>query len=402
MRQRGDRLRRAVRNAHLWLGLGLGGLLVLLGLTGSILAFYPELDALLHPEVRAEGAGPPDWDRALATVRAAYPDKQGPWRFEVTGRPGAIPARYYDPPERSGHDFRPMMVWLSPDGVGVVRRDYWGEYAMTFIYDLHYRLLLGKTGGTVLGWLGFGLLALLLSGLWAWWPRGQSPTSWRKALRLKRGASPQRTLRDWHKLAGLSGLGFLVILTVTGIMLELQSEIRTALAAAGLPVDPDAHDHGTVAKTDGGKVVPPSQAIHAAQLALPGARLAWIETPSAIGGHYRMRMQVAGDPSPRFPHSFAWVDAGTGKVSAVQDARKAGAGSVIEGWIHPLHDGSAGGLAGRMLAAVSGLVPLFLFVSGWLRWRIRRRAGKALSALHQHHHRSGKTVGILTGISHRG
>ncbi len=371
MRQRGDRLRRAVRKAHLWLGLGLGGLFVLLGLTGSILVFYPELDALLHPEVRAEGARLPEWDRALATVRAAYPDKQGPWRFEVTGRPGAIPARYYDPPERIGNDFRPMMIWLSPDGGRVVRRDYWGEYAMTFIYDLHYRLLLGQTGGTVLGWLGFALLALLLSGLWAWWPRG----SWRKALRLKRGASAQRTLRDWHKLAGLSGLGFLVILTVTGIMLELQGETRTAIAAVGLPVDPDLQDHEALAKTGRDQVIAPSQAIHAARLALPGARLAWIETPHAMGGHYRMRMQVDGDPSPRFPHSFVWIDAASGKVSAVQDARKAGTGSVIEGWIHPLHDGSAGGLAGRLLTTVSGLIPLFLFVSGWLRWRVRRRAG---------------------------
>nr|WP_302051660.1 PepSY domain-containing protein [Sphingopyxis sp. BSNA05] len=111
--------------------------------------------------------------------------KQGPWRFEVTGKPGAIPARYYNPPERAGHDFRPMMVWLSPDGSQILRRDYWGEYAVTFIYDLHYRLLLGETGGAILGWLGFVLLALLLSGLWAWWPRG----SWRKALRLKPGAT---------------------------------------------------------------------------------------------------------------------------------------------------------------------------------------------------------------------
>lgn len=375
MRQRGDRLRRAVRKAHLWLGLGLGGVLVLLGLTGSILAFYPELDSLLHPEIRVEGAGPPDWDRALATVRAAYPDKRGPWRFEVTGKPGAIPARYYDPPERSGHAFRPMMVWLSPDGSRVLRRDYWGEYAMTFVYDLHYRLLLGHTGGAVLGWLGFALLALLLSGLWAWWPRGHSPASWRKALRMKRGASAQRTLRDWHKLSGLSGLTFLVILTITGITLELQRETRTALVALGLPVDPALHAHAASAESASSGMISLSQAIQAARLALPGARMAWIETPPASGGHFRFRMQVTGDPSHRFPHSFVWIDAATGEVSAVQDVRAAGAGSAIEAWLHPLHDGSAGGIAGRWLVAVSGLIPLFLFVTGWRRWRVRRCAG---------------------------
>ena len=39
MRQQGDRLRRAIRKLHLWLGLGLGGLLVLLGLTGSVIVY---------------------------------------------------------------------------------------------------------------------------------------------------------------------------------------------------------------------------------------------------------------------------------------------------------------------------------------------------------------------------
>lgn len=368
MRQRGDRLRRAVRRVHLWLGLTLGGLFVLLGLTGSVLVFYPELDALLHPEIRVEGSGSPDWDLALATVRAAYPDKVGPWRFEVTGKPGAIPARYYDPPERPGYAFRPMMVWLSPDGAHVLRRDYWGEYAVTFIYDLHYRLLLGELGGKVLGWLGFGLLALLLSGLWAWWPRG----SWIKALRFKRHVPPQRSLRDWHKLGGLSGLVFLLILTVTGMMLELPKESDATLNAIGLPVDHPSHVHQQPTAANNNPGILPSQAIRVAMFALPDARLAWIETPPVRGGFFKLRMQVPGDPSYRFPHSFIWVDSKSGAVNAIQDARKGGTGTTINNWVHPLHDGSAGGLPGRLIAAIVGLIPLFLFVTGWQRWRVRR------------------------------
>ena len=371
MQFRGDRLRRAVRTLHLWLGLGIGGLLVLLGLTGSVLVFYPELDALLHPAIRAEAnapvAGEPDWDRTLATVRKAYPDKQGPWRFEVTGEAGAIPARYYNPPERAGHAFRPMMVWISPDGGQVLRRDYWGEYAMTFIYDLHYRLLLGETGGTVLGWLGFVLLALLLSGLWAWWPKG----SWKKALRFKRGAHPQRSLRDWHKLTGLSGLLFLLILTVTGIMLALPEESDTALAAFGLSVDAMPHVHPVTVPS--AEPVSVAQIVRAGRAALPQARLSWIETPPAEGGHFRLRMQAPGDPSFRFPHSYVWVDSNSGEVVAVHDMRQAQAGSMVNNWLHPLHEGSAGGLAGRILVALCGLLPGVLFVTGVLRWRSRRR-----------------------------
>lgn len=368
MRLSGNRLRHAVRRLHLWLGLTLGGLFVLLGLTGSVLVFYPELDAMLHPEIRVEGRGPPDWDRALATVRAAYPDHDGPWRFEIQGKSGAIPARYYNPPERADHAFRPMMVWLAPDGSRILRRDYWGEYAMTFTYDLHYRLLLGEVAGKILGWLGFGLLALLLSGLWAWWPRG----SWVKALRFKRHAPLQRSLRDWHKLTGLWGLVLLFILTLTGIMLELPKESDTALGAIGLPIDHAPHVLHQQTTARSGQSILPSQAIHAAMTALPETRLAWIEIPQNRGEAFKLRIQVPGDPSHRFPHSFVWVDAGSGNVIAVQDARKSVAGTTVNNWIHPLHDGSAGGLLGRLLVAGCGLLPLVLFLSGLMRWYIMR------------------------------
>lgn len=366
-------LRRAVRRLHLWLGLGLGGLFALLGLTGSVLVFYPEIDSLLHPAMRAEAAAqpapPPDWDRALTTLRHAFPDKDGPWRLEATGRPGPIPARYYNPQERAGHDFRPMMAWLSADGARVIRRDYWGEYAMTFVYDLHFRLLLGEMGGKVLGWAGFGLLALLLSGLWAWWPRG----SWAKALRVKPRAAPSRALRDWHKLAGLSGLGLLILLTGTGIMLELPEESDAALGAMGLPVAVMGQSHGGHGQEPAGPLrIGPAEAARTALAALPGARLAWIETPPATGGTYRLRLQVPGDPSFRFPHSFARVDGASGRLVALDDIRAAPAGDRVNAWVHPLHDGSALGLPGRILVALCGLLPAILFCTGWRRWRLAR------------------------------
>ncbi len=354
-----------VRQVHLWLGLSLGGLFVLLGLTGSILVFYPEIDAALHPEIQVAG-GPPDWDRALASVRRAFPDKKGGWRFEVTPNPGVIPARYYDPPETKGRDFAPMMVWLAPDGSRVLRRDYWGDYAMTWIYDLHYRLLLGETGGTVLGYVGIALILLLISGLWAWWPRG----SWRKALRYKGNAAPSRKLRDIHKLSGLWGLAFLLILVVTGVMLELPKESDGVLGKVFGPVDVLATP---VSKSDHGQQVPITTANHAARVALPDARVAWIEVPGLGDGPFRIRMQQPGDPSVRFPNSFVWVDQYDGRVLAVANTAKASRASTINNWLHSLHDGSVGGLATRILTAFAGLVPLMLFVTGWLRWRISQR-----------------------------
>lgn len=360
-------MRRFVRQVHLWMGLTLGALLALLGVTGSAVVFYPEIDVLLHPELRAEATVTPDWDRALATVRAAYPDKAGPWRFEVTGTGGAIPARYYNPPETSGRDFSPMLVWLSPDGAQVLRRDYWGDTAMTFLYDLHYRLLMGKTGGVILGVAGLALLLLLVTGVIVWWPKGRL----RKALRYKAEAPPLRRLRDQHKLAGLGGLLLLLLLTGTGVMLGLPEESDQLFSAAMGP--PDALPSPTSANWKGRQITV-RDAIDAASQSLPHARLAWIEVPGPGDGAFRLRMQQPGDPSRRFPHSFVWVDQYSGKVLATYDRDKAGTLSTLNSWIHPLHDGSFAGLASRIVTVVAGLIPLFLFWTGFARWRLSRQS----------------------------
>jgi uncharacterized iron-regulated membrane protein len=358
-------IRTIIRRLHLYLGLSLGGLFVLLGLTGSVLVFYTEIDQWLHPEIQVAQRDSIDWDRAVQTVRNAFPEKDGPWRFEVTGDGGAIPARYNNPPETAGRDFAPMLVWLSPDGRRVLRTDYWGDTAMTFIYDLHYRLLIEKTGGVIVGYAGLGLFALLLSGLWAWWPKA----GWRKALRYKFGAAPIRSLRDQHKLAGLLALPMLLLLTVTGAMLALPDESDSVLAATIAPIDALPKP---VSTQSSGSQIALSVAMQRAAAALPQGRIAWVEIPGPGNGAFRVRFQVPGDPSVRFPRSFVWIDQYTGDALAVADMRQTDASTWVNNWLHPLHEGSAGGLPLRVVTAIVGPIPLILFVTGFRRWRGRR------------------------------
>ena len=99
-RSAASRARILLRRIHLWLGLSVGLLFAVLGLTGAALVFYTGIDAALHPAVRIGQAGPapglasPVWDRALASGRARWHDPAGKWTIEVTGEGGAIPARF--------------------------------------------------------------------------------------------------------------------------------------------------------------------------------------------------------------------------------------------------------------------------------------------------------------------
>ncbi|WP_242417508.1 PepSY-associated TM helix domain-containing protein [Sphingomonas panni] len=363
-------MRVALRRVHLWLGLTLGLLFAVIGLTGSALVFYVGIDEGLHPPSRSDAAAPapgwgaPVWDRALATGRAAGFDPAGKWSFEATGEGGAIPARYY-PPSAPGIRHPPrLMVWFAPDGRRIVRVTPWGGYLMSWLYELHMQLLAGEVGGQVVGWSGVAMLVLLATGMVAWWPRG----SWGKALAYKRSAVPIRRLHDLHKLTGVGAGLLLAIVTATGVILALPV-VKEALFGPA-PAPPARGQGGS------GPPVPLVRALAVARAAVPDARLVFVDAPGNANQPYRVRVQVPGDPHRRFPGSYVFVDQRSARVVAVQDMRSGGISSAINAWVRPLHDGSVGGMPVRILAVLVGIAPAMLFVTGLLRWRIRTRPAR--------------------------
>lgn len=354
-------VRQVVRRVHLWLGLGIGILFALIGLTGSALVFYTGIDAALHPQIAAD-ADVPDlrsdvWDRALATGRAWRSDAGGKWSIEVTGEGGAIPARYYPAP---GHHADRMMLWFSPDGRRIVRSEPWGGYLMSWLYQLHMQLLAGEAGMQIVGWSGVAMLVLLISGVFAWWPRG----SWRKAVAFKRDAAPIRRLRDLHKLFGLWSAVILLIVTATGVLLALPN-VTTGLFA---PMPVPAPRSSGPARTS---VV---AAFDTAQRTFPDGRIVFVDVPNRSDQPIRVRLQLPGDPHPRFPGSYVFIDQKSGRVLAIHDVRHSGTGTAIVAWIRTLHDGTIGGLSTRIIAVLAGLTPTILFVTGLLHWRARHRS----------------------------
>lgn len=362
-RSTSSRVRILLRHVHVWLGLSVGLLFAVLGLTGSALVFYTGIDAALHPEIQTGRSDPvpdgtsPVWDRALATGRARWNDPGGKWTIEVTGEGGVIPARYYPAP---GHHGDREMVWFSPDGKRILRAEPWGGYLMSWLYQLHMQLLAGDVGSQIVGWTGVAMLLLLVSGMLVWWPRG----SWRKALAFKRNAVPIRRLRDIHKLSGLASMALLFILAASGVLLALPVVTQFLLAPSAVPAP-----RSTAAGAGRMTMV---QAFASARRALPDGHIVFVDMPNAQEAPIRVRLKVPGDPHGRFPGSYVFIDQVSGQVLAVHDVRRGNIGTALVSWIRTLHDGTVGGMATRLLAVVLGFVPILLFATGILHW-LRRR-----------------------------
>lgn len=365
--------RKLHRRIHKWLGLSLGLLFCVIALSGSLLVFYDELDQTMNiSPTKLQKHTSANFNNALSTLRKQFPDKRGSWRFEVTANAKLIPARYYNPTETQHLGFAPLMVWLSSDGNSVLRHDFWGQYLMTWLYNLHFTLLLGQTGTWLLGYAGLAILYLLLSGLFAWWPKhGQ----WQKQLKFKRRPSRIGMLYDWHKLIGLIFIAPLIILTVTGVMLSLPKESAVVLTKITGPIDTIEAPINPYASHTDNILVQPDTALSLALDALPHSRGAWIETPALNGNpfYYRVRVQTKGDPSQRFPHSYVYIDGHTGRILKVSDYQQQGMSNTILSWLHPIHDGSFFNLSGRITWLFSGLAAFALFLFGSMRWLHRKQ-----------------------------
>lgn len=351
----------------------LGGLFALVGLTGSALVFYRGLDAVAHPVLRTTpGAQPDSWKAVLAALRRANPALPGAWRIEVTPEGGVVPARYMATAESKRRGFAPLLAWVDPATAQVVRQERWGERGMGWVYDLHYRLLAGPAGATLLGVVGLLCLVLIASGIYLWWP---TTGRWRTALTVKRNASAQRHVYDLHNVSGVYGLVLLAGVTLTGAVLELPGQVHPLIARVSpLFAAPELHSAGSGAR------IPVDVAVAVAARRFPDARLAWIETPADAEGVYRITLAQRDEPSQRFPRTNVWVDAHDARVLAVRDPHADGWGDVLLNWLHPLHNGEAFGMAGRLLVFASGLLPAILFVTGLVRWRHKARARRLSKA----------------------
>ena len=365
---------------HRWLGLGLGAVFVLFGLTGSLLVFYVGIDEVIEPALAAAVPAPQvrSWQSVLDALQQAHPQRNRGWRIELLpeGR-GLVTARYLKPAETADAFYKPLLVTVNPATGQVLANRFWGDFAATWVYDLHYMLLAGETGHTVVGVLGLLMLISIVGGLVLWWPRRGH---WRDALRLKLAGSRQRRHYDLHKLAGVGGGVVLLVLAATGAALALPDWVEPPLARISTPL-PMPSPKATL--QPGQPLLTLDQALERARAHWPDSVPRWVDTPPAGSAIVRVRLWLPGGPSERFPRSYLWIHAQTGQVLAARDARQQSAGDAVLAWLHPLHNGEAFGMAGRVLAFVAGLLPLLLIVTGVQRWADRRRARQARVTLQQ-------------------
>ncbi|HEY6968626.1 MAG TPA: PepSY-associated TM helix domain-containing protein [Candidatus Angelobacter sp.] len=356
-------MRKLIFNVHLYLALLAAVFIMILGVTGSIMAFEPEIDHLLHPRLSyVKPAGPALSLAELgAVVSKRFPDD----RIEAYSLSTSPNLSYQIALEKSGtvyiNQYSSEVLGVRPDEM-----DF-----LAYVHQLHLRLLWqkeGDPGKKIISWVGVAMLFLLLSGLYLWWPA--------KRVAIKKGSTGRRFWFDLHNMIGVFSLAFLLLLTLTGMVIGFE-RTTTPLLYRLTGSQPSRQPTNFPAPPPDARPITPDQALEIARTSLPGATPFLIIVPAPKGA-YQIRLRYPEDRTPG-GRSRMIVDQYTGKVLFAEGSRSAPAGTRMVIANRALHTGDIFGIPSKMILSLASLMLVAQAISGIMMWWKRRKVVGNLS-----------------------
>ncbi len=353
-------LRTPLLTFHLWTGLTVGLVFMVVALSGAALIFRSSLERKLDPKrfIVAPGAQRRPIDDLVARAKAAHP---GPEFLSVrcwSDPTAPFTALFSDK----------QYVHLNPyTGEFLGARQRYGE-GFGWIEGLHkYLTLESDLGERVNGTFAFVFAALLLTGVVLWWP------ATRRALVAGLTLNPRLSGRPWqlnlHKVIGAYAAVVLLISALTGIPIALDSTrvVLDVITFSKRDVAPAAPVGATI----------PFAGFDAAErqirYLMPNARETYIPMPKkGLVASYA----IAADAEHPNARSYVYLDPAA-NVVRYTPFPQASPGYRLYYWLLSLHTSVTGGWFVRLLFLLATLsVPVLTWtgVASYLKRKSRSRA----------------------------
>ncbi|BEV00410.1 PepSY-associated TM helix domain-containing protein [Novosphingobium olei] len=394
--------------AHRWAGLSLALFLAVAGLTGALMPWIEELEALTAPELHlSQTPGAPDPLAIRAQVLRRYPGAAVDF-LPLTVEPG--------------HSLRLHLHWLDPvtglereHGAGVpdwddlfldpvtgteLGRREWGDIGqgaknlMPFVYRLHYTLAAGTAGLLVMGvaaivwtvdcFVGFFLTLPPRAPGAPFWKR------WRPSWQVRRGKSAYKLNFDLHRAGGLWLWPLLLVFAWSSVSFNLPQvhapvmklfgaeDAREVFVRNALPAPRNAPRLDFTAATARGEALARDLAKeHGLALRSEGERWLW-HVPTS--GLYVYGFTTSADIGEHGGGTRIAFDSDSGAVRGVELPSGANGANTFTNWLTALHMAQVFGLPYRVFVSLLGLAVTMLSVTGVVIWMKKRsaRAGRRL------------------------
>ena len=382
-----------IRTIHLWAGLVFGTILVLQGLTGTVIGWRHELDAWLNPGLLSVAAPPgmvageaarpaPSEVSAVAARLAKDPAYGRPDTLFLPEVHGDVYVAWYRPakPASNWEQGVTRQVMVDPANLAVLGERNWGEAGlsrpllMPTLFHLHRYLMAGDAGKVIIAVQGVALALLALTGIVVWWPKMTLSAFWH-AITIRRGGNWAKFSFQLHRAAGFYTAPVLLVLAVTGVYFNMPDWVTPAIKAVA-PLTPNAK--AVNASDASSPRIGIGAAMAAAQARFPDGRVSRVSIPAKPQQPFEVRLRQPGELRHGNGATRVSVDAGSGALLRVVDPLAARGGDWVVSTFFPLHTGEAFGTLGRILISIAGVTPLAFFITGIVVWlRFRRKPAKA-------------------------
>jgi uncharacterized iron-regulated membrane protein len=354
------------------LHLALGGLrsvpLAVIGLTGSVLIFEPQLQP--GHDFAAADAGPAQSFAAMVdAARAAAPAGFAPSTVVAPVADGDLAMLRFTDPHHPGPGG--VEVYLDPSSLvprGTVKP---GEGWLREIFFLHANMgTHDRNGREIGGWFGVVMCVLAVTGIIMQFP---SRRRWRQAMTIQRGAYGYRLLRQLHGAAGFWFWLVLLVVSFSGAWLSFPQGFNGFAAAWGArDLRPGVAVPG-VGPVEGATPLDIDGAVALVRAARPDLTLRTIGLPQRADQPYRMTL---GD-AHALP-VIVFVDPWQRTIVGLHDPHDYSFAERAVASMHAIHDGSGFGWGWSVLVFISGLLPALFATSGVAMWLAKRRLDRAV------------------------
>ncbi|MGS1005765.1 PepSY-associated TM helix domain-containing protein [Achromobacter anxifer] len=411
MRRKGSGHRAWLVLAHRWVGLVIAGFLLVAGLTGALLAWNDELEALFSPDlflVEPPEPDAPSLDPLILRerVQLAFPQALAT-HAPLALRPGRALVFQLDPLADAASGIGPELaddqVFVDPYRGRILGARKRGDLTqgqknlMPFIYRLHYQLALGVVGDRV-----FGVISLLWTldcfvGACLSLPvrvgrtgkSGQGGKSWlarwRTSWAVRWGAGSYKLNFDLHRAGGLWAWAMLFVLAWSAVAFNLSEVYDPVMRSVFAHQEDDA----------GVQPLPVPESVPALgwrEAREVGRRL--MEEQARVQGYtvlredalrhdpqlgvYRYGVVSSRDVGDRWGATSLTFDAATGEFRGLWLPTGAASGDTLRTWLTSLHmaavGGAVAGLPMKLLICAIGLAVAMLSVTGAVIWWKKRQA----------------------------
>jgi uncharacterized iron-regulated membrane protein len=372
------RIRNFLFQGHRYLGLVLGIIIAIAGLTGSamiVLSDTKEFFAIRQMEVITPEAERLSLSAIVDRAKIAYQEQKDSSIETIEILPTMFPNHASPSPTLvtfiSGNDDpeKGLSIMVNPY-TGKILGEAPKQYFYEAMLNLHTNLFAGAVGTAIMGITALLGSILAITGVVLW-------SGWRKlptGFKIKWNAHQKRLNFDLHKVAGILASVFLIMTLFTGFIWNFGNWTVPAIysiTSSKQPVYP-------VSKPIPGQTpLAIDLLLEKAEEAMPGGKIEDIE--------FSMKPQGTFGVSKKFPGDISWpryvmLDQYSGEVldyenpppslpNATPDPR----GMEVQKMLVPMHFGTWTGWSSRFIYFCVGLAPTILLITGFTMYRLRRR-----------------------------